>query len=233
MVGNPLAGIFLVLIAVASLHAFKDIVIERPKHLDVDFADLLLEYNPSIPPELEKPVEIAVDLKPLYASYDHNLLSLTLLLNQTWTDLRLSMAGSLTIPVPTKYASIIWKPNTHFINDVSERSASFKVLHLRKDGRVTMEQKLGVKIPCLMEYRDIERGATNCSLDMEAFGWRDHVHYWLQAVDQSKSTEPVMQFMVEDLKHGNATSMLSFPVSVNTGVNKDVLQYMVKDKREK
>ncbi|KAK0409813.1 hypothetical protein QR680_004773 [Steinernema hermaphroditum] len=226
----PLLFVFLI-----SADALKDIVIERPKNLDVDFADLLLEYNPSIPPEVVAPVEVSVSLTLLHANYDKNLLCLTVILNQTWTDHRLSVAGPLGIPVPVKYASIIWKPTTHFINDISEKGSLFlKALHLDKNGAVTSEQKLALNIPCKFDFPEVieKNGWANCSLDMEAFGWSSHVHYRLEGIQFSSEIAKVVRLRegVEDLQKGNATAVLSIPIEVNTGITKDVLQYIVNSK---
>uniref|UniRef100_A0A1I7YQ90 Neur_chan_LBD domain-containing protein n=1 Tax=Steinernema glaseri TaxID=37863 RepID=A0A1I7YQ90_9BILA len=221
-----------------NVHALKDIVIERPKTPDVDFADLLLEYNPSVPPEVDVPVEVSVSLKILYAHHEKNLFSLTVLFNQSWHDHRLAMAGAIGIPVPAKYANIIWKPPTHFINDVGERALPLlKALHLGKNGEVCLEQKLPLKLPCKVDFPTVieKNGWTNCSMDLEAFGWSDHVHYRLEGIQYSSDVASVLKLGegVDELRRGNATSVLSIPISVNTGITTDVLQYILNNRSAK
>ncbi|XP_018017186.1 gamma-aminobutyric acid receptor subunit beta-like [Hyalella azteca] len=152
-------------------------------------AELLTDYDIRLRPNFGgEPCYIGMDIT--IASFDSisevNMdYTITMYLNQQWTDDRLSFSSDdEVITLPGEFAEMIWVPDTFFANDknsylhdVTEKN---KMIRLRGDGTITYGMRFTTTLACMMDLHYFPLDMQKCSVEILSYGYTlaDLVMYW-------------------------------------------------------
>uniref|UniRef100_A0A914ZSF1 Neurotransmitter-gated ion-channel ligand-binding domain-containing protein n=1 Tax=Parascaris univalens TaxID=6257 RepID=A0A914ZSF1_PARUN len=147
-----------------------DIVINRPLNR-VEFSDLLLEYNSNYADEPTESIEVEVALNIEQAKWSFGFakeLFLVIELYESWRDLRLKFTGETSVNVPR--GTMLWTPDTYFVNTPDSHWQPQSSLRLRYDGTIFRKRRAKLTVPCDIEINLVlQNDRTNCTLVLGSF----------------------------------------------------------------
>ncbi|XP_014213625.1 gamma-aminobutyric acid receptor subunit beta-like [Copidosoma floridanum] len=184
--------------------------------------------------------------EPLYVEMDLTIASfdaisevnmdytITMYLNQYWTDERLAFSQEKEIlTLSGDFAEKIWVPDTFFANDkhsflhdVTERN---KLVRLASDGLVTYGMRFTTTLACMMDLHYYPLDSQNCTVEIESYGYTvlDVVMAWketpVRGVDEAELPQfTIIGYETNDRKEKLATGIyqrlsLSFKLQRNIG----------------
>ncbi|XP_023318141.1 gamma-aminobutyric acid receptor subunit beta-like isoform X2 [Trichogramma pretiosum] len=160
--------------------------------------------------------------------------TITMYLNQYWTDERLSFSHEKDVlTLSGDFAEKIWVPDTFFANDkhsflhdVTERN---KLVRLAGDGSVTYGMRFTTTLACMMDLHYYPLDSQNCTVEIESYGYTvlDVVMAWKETPVRGVNEAELPQFTIigyetNDRKEKLATGIyqrlsLSFKLQRNIG----------------
>ncbi|XP_026531632.1 gamma-aminobutyric acid receptor subunit beta-1-like isoform X2 [Notechis scutatus] len=209
------AGIFVfpVMIAVVSC-ATKSV--NEPSNISYvkDTVDRLLKgYDIRLRPDFGgSPVDVGmrIEIASIDMVSEVNMdYTLTMYLQQTWRDKRLSYSGiPLNLTLDNRVADYLWVPDTYFPNDkksfVHGVTVKNRMIRLHPDGTVLYGLRITITAACMMDLRRYPLDEQNCTLEIESYGYTtdDIGFYWIggeSAVSGVNKIE-LPQFSIIDYK---------------------------------
>ncbi|KAG8201340.1 hypothetical protein JTE90_016817 [Oedothorax gibbosus] len=113
--------------------------------------------------------------------------TLTLYLNQFWTDERLIFSKDLyELTLSGDFAEKIWVPDTFFANDknsfLHEVTEKNKMVRLRSNGEIAYGMRFTTTLACMMDLHYYPLDTQNCTVEIESYGYTvaDVVMYWTE-----------------------------------------------------
>ncbi|XP_015907046.1 gamma-aminobutyric acid receptor subunit beta-like [Parasteatoda tepidariorum] len=168
--------------------------VESPAQLDnvTDILKTILEgYDIRLRPNFGgAPLLIGMDM--VIASFDSisevNMdYTLTLYLNQFWTDERLIFSReNYELTLSGDFAEKIWVPDTFFANDknsfLHEVTEKNKMVRLRSNGEIAYGMRFTTTLACMMDLHYYPLDTQNCTVEIESYGYTvaDVEMYWTQ-----------------------------------------------------
>ncbi|XP_026555762.1 gamma-aminobutyric acid receptor subunit beta-1-like isoform X2 [Pseudonaja textilis] len=135
--------------------------------------------------------------------------TLTMYLQQSWRDKRLSYSGiPLNLTLDNRVADYLWVPDTYFPNDkksfVHGVTVKNRMIRLHPDGTVLYGLRITTTAACMMDLRRYPLDEQNCTLEIESYGYTtdDIGFYWIggeSAVSGVNKIE-LPQFSIIDYK---------------------------------
>lgn len=111
--------------------------------------------------------------------------TLTLYLNQFWTDERLIFSKeNYELTLSGDFAEKIWVPDTFFANDknsfLHEVTEKNKMVRLKSNGEIAYGMRFTTTLACMMDLHYYPLDTQNCTVEIESYGYtvRDVVMYW-------------------------------------------------------
>ncbi|KAH3833639.1 gamma-aminobutyric acid receptor subunit alpha-6-like isoform X2 [Dreissena polymorpha] len=186
---------------------------------------LLTNYRKEIRPGLGgKPLVIETDLmiRSIGQISESNMdYSFQCYFRQRWTDERLKfMIHNITeVTLNNLFLSLIWKPNTHFLNGQKSHQHNIPTpnlfVRIRNDGRVYMSRRLTVKAACPMRLGPYPMDKPVCPLVLGSYGYTtdDVLYMWKYgnnvSVELMKDVH-LAQFDIIDVTTSNNTETTPF-----------------------
>ncbi|GIY27347.1 gamma-aminobutyric acid receptor subunit beta-like [Caerostris darwini] len=111
--------------------------------------------------------------------------TLTLYLNQFWTDERLKFSKeNYELTLSGDFAEKIWVPDTFFANDknsfLHEVTEKNKMVRLKSNGDIAYGMRFTTTLACMMDLHYYPLDSQNCTVEIESYGYTvaDVVMYW-------------------------------------------------------
>ncbi|XP_065933308.1 gamma-aminobutyric acid receptor subunit beta isoform X2 [Magallana gigas] len=142
---------------------------------------LLSNYDIRLRPNFDAAVDVGIEL--VVASFDTisevNMdYTITIYLNQYWTDERLThgnLSTSTSLTLTGDFADKIWVPDTFFANDknsflhdVTEKN---KMIRLYGNGSVVYGMRFTTTLACMMDLHNYPLDEQNCTVEIESYGY--------------------------------------------------------------
>uniref|UniRef100_A0A1I8I5U8 Gamma-aminobutyric acid receptor subunit beta n=1 Tax=Macrostomum lignano TaxID=282301 RepID=A0A1I8I5U8_9PLAT len=146
--------------------------------------------------------------------------TITMYLNQYWTDNRLAFDirnANKSMTLTGEFASKIWVPDTFiandkhsFLHDVTEQN---KMVRLYGDGRIIYGMRFTTTLACMMDLHYYPLDVQNCTVEIESYGYptEDVTMQWKNgqsAVDGADRVK-MPQFTLEHFEVSTTTISLS------------------------
>ncbi|XP_062576430.1 gamma-aminobutyric acid receptor subunit beta-like [Saccostrea cucullata] len=175
---------------------------------------LLSNYDIRLRPSFgDDAVDVGIEL--VVASFDTisevNMdYTITIYLNQYWTDERLTHdnQSSACITLTGNFADKIWVPDTFFANDknsflhdVTEKN---KMIRLYGNGSVIYGMRFTTTLACMMDLRNYPLDEQNCTVEIESYGYdmADLYLHWRSGLHSVHGIQEIElpQFSIVDYK---------------------------------
>lgn len=130
--------------------------------------------------------------------------TLTLYLNQYWTDERLTFSTrDDVLTLSGDFAEKIWVPDTFFANDknsflhdVTEKN---KMVRLHGDGYIAYGMRFTTTLACMMDLHHYPLDNQNCSVEIESYGYTvaDVIMFWKETPVVGVDLADLPQFTIQ------------------------------------
>jgi len=132
--------------------------------------------------------------------------TLTVDLEQVWTDKRLALKGEISnLSLDSRAISQIWVPDTYFVNDKKSYIHSItrdnKQLQISTDGKILYKLRVTTDIACQMDLKRYPMDTQKCELKIESYGYKmEDLAYYILKPNMSTKELTLPQFTISDHK---------------------------------